>query len=107
MAIGGLVRAFEGGREQLPASGTAWSNASDLSLAWTGSLGGAGTYGRFLPSPPAVVDGIVYEGTESGKVYAFSASCASGGNECEPLWVGSTDAAIPGSPTVVGGVVFD
>jgi hypothetical protein len=54
------------------------SNASQLQLAW---IANTGSY----TSPPSVVDGVVYVGTKNGPLYAFSATCGTGGSTCQPL----------------------
>jgi uncharacterized repeat protein (TIGR01451 family) len=76
------------------------SNVSNLTLAWTGQTAGA------VESSPAVVQGIVYVGSEDGKLYAFPAECGSGGESCSPLWTGQTGGPIEGSPAVENGVVY-
>ncbi len=76
------------------------SNVSDLRLAWTG------TSGNTFWSSPAVANGVVYVGSEDGKLYAFAVGCARGGGSCPPLWTGTTGGAIFASPAVSNGVVY-
>ena len=103
-------------------SGSGESSASmtphsvrNLKLAWTASIGGVPSHtsvpgvssrGPSAPFAPTVADGIVYVGTMSGKLVVFSASCGSGGNGCEPLWVGDTRSAIRSPATVADGIVY-
>ena len=69
-------------------------NVSGLGVAWTATTGGG------VSSSPAVVNGVVYVGSEDRHVYAFSA--ANG----QFLWRSPTGAVIGSSPAVVNGVVY-
>jgi outer membrane protein assembly factor BamB len=70
------------------------SNVSQLGISWRTKLSGAPV------APPVVVNGIVYAGSNDGKVYALQASSGA------ILWSGSTGASIPFSPAVDSGRVF-
>jgi outer membrane protein assembly factor BamB len=80
------------------------SNVSSLVLRFTAATGGIGM------SSPAVVNGVVYIGSEDGKLYAFDAagntSCSGVPKTCAPLWTASTGSIIESSPAVVNGVVY-
>jgi outer membrane protein assembly factor BamB len=70
-------------------------------VAWTGATGGAIYY-----SSPAVANGVVYVGSEDGRLYAYAVGCASGGT-CDPLWTGAiTGSYMASSPAVATGVVY-
>jgi outer membrane protein assembly factor BamB len=93
---------------RVPPLGTpAASNTPRLQLAWTANTGS-------YTSPPAVVEGVVYVGTKDGPLYAFSATCRTGGAMCHPLWTGHSggetiDLAgdeVFWSPVVVDGAVL-
>ncbi len=77
---------------------------AQLGRAWTGPTG------RNVFSSPAVVDDVVYVGSDDGKLYAFDATgttgCSGDPKECEPLWTAATGWVIPGGPAVVDGVVY-
>ena len=53
-----------------------------------------------LYSSPAVVDGVVYVGSDDGNVYALNASSGA------KLWNYTTGGDVYSSPAVVGGVVY-
>jgi serine/threonine-protein kinase len=54
-----------------------------------------------VDSPPTVVKGVVYFGSEDGLTYAFDASSR------RMLWsINSTDGSVYSSPVVTGGVVY-
>ncbi|MDQ1448566.1 MAG: eukaryotic-like serine/threonine-protein kinase, partial [Actinomycetota bacterium] len=80
---------------------------------WTSSTGNPG------PSVPAVVDGVVYEGSgggsQDGRLLAFDAQAASsnctgtGTKICAPLWsatLAPAPFAVTSSPAVSNGVVY-
>jgi outer membrane protein assembly factor BamB len=72
---------------------------------WTGLTGGAIDF-----SSPAVYGGVVYVGSEDGKLYAFDANgttnCSGTPKTCAPLWTAQTRAGIEASPTVAYGRVY-
>ena len=77
-----------------------------LPVWYSGSLG-------TLDSSPAVADGVVYVGADSGKLYAFDAygslqHCVNEGpyNSCSALWKGVTGGPVRSSPAVANGVVY-
>jgi outer membrane protein assembly factor BamB len=70
------------------------ANAGTLSLYWRYETG------DLVWSSPAVVDGVVFVGSDDGNVYALDA--ASGAR----LWQRRTGGGIWSSPAVVDGVVF-
>jgi outer membrane protein assembly factor BamB len=62
-------------------------------------------------SSPAVVNGVVYIGTEErGALLAFdaagSAGCGGSPKVCEPLWTGTTGLHVLASPAVANGKVY-
>jgi outer membrane protein assembly factor BamB len=72
---------------------------------WTATTGGP------VGSSPAVVGGVVYVGSNDGKLYAFDAAggattCTGTPKVCTPLWTAATADAVFSSPAVVGGVVY-
>jgi hypothetical protein len=80
-------------------------NVASLSLRFSGATGGP------IVSSPAVVNGVVYVGSEDGKLYAFDAagttSCSTGTPRiCMPLWSGATGGAINSSPALAYGNVY-
>jgi outer membrane protein assembly factor BamB len=77
------------------------SNVGALGVAWTATTGGS-----IFNSSPAVADGVVYVGSEDGKLYAYAVGCASGGGSCTPLWTATTGSGIVSSPAVADGVVY-
>jgi outer membrane protein assembly factor BamB len=76
------------------------ANVHSLSPAWTGTT----TFE--VTSSPAVANGVVYVGSDGGKLYAYPVGCASGGGTCSPLWTGSTVFYASSSPAVANGVVY-
>jgi PGF-CTERM protein len=75
-------------------SPVAGSNTSKGLLTWNFTTGGP------VGSSPAVVNGVVYAGSEDNNVYAFNAST---GTE---LWNYTTGNAVLSSPAVANGVVY-
>jgi hypothetical protein len=55
---------------------------------------------------PAVANGVVYltDGLRNTTIYAFSATCATGGRTCSPLW--HRGGLVLSDPTVAGGEVW-
>ena len=77
------------------------SNVGALAMAWTGKTGNA------ITSSPAVAGGVVYVGSQDGKLYAYAVGCGSGGRACDPLWTGAAGTAIAySSPAIANGVVY-
>ena len=64
-----------------------------------------GTTGDTIYSSATVAGGVVYVGSQDGKLYAFAVGCASGGGSCSPVWTGTTDY-IASTPAVANGVVY-
>ena len=77
------------------------SNVSTLGVAWTATTGGSIGH-----SSPVVANGIVYVGSEDGKLYAYAVGCNVGGGSCAPLWEAVTGSGIESAPAVDGGVVY-
>src|SRR5205814_1393546 len=69
-------------------------NASSLDIAWTAAAGAA------VFSSPAVVNGVVYVGSDDDKLYAFNASTGA------LMWTATTGSYIYSSPAVADGVVY-
>ena len=73
---------------------------------WTGATGGP------VRSSPAVANGLVYVGSDDGKLYAFDAAglnnCSVGPQPrtCLAQWVTTTGGTVSSSPTVVNDVVY-
>jgi outer membrane protein assembly factor BamB len=76
------------------------TNVHALGVAWTGATGAA------ISSSPSVSNGVVYIGSDDGKLYAFAVGCATGGGTCTPIWTGATGGAITSSPSVSGTHVY-
>jgi outer membrane protein assembly factor BamB len=77
------------------------SNVSGLSVAWRAATG------NYVYSSPAVANGVVYVGSEDGKLYAYAVGCASGGASCPPSWTATTGGSIGfSSPAVADGIVY-
>ena len=57
-------------------------------------------------APHAVANGVVYVGDQGGTLYAFGASCGTGGASCAPLWTAATGGSIESSPAVTNGTVY-
>jgi outer membrane protein assembly factor BamB len=76
------------------------TNVHALGLAWTGATGAA------IATSPAVANGVVYIGSNDGKLYAFAVGCATGGGTCTPIWSAQTGGAIDSSPAAAGTRVF-
>jgi outer membrane protein assembly factor BamB len=72
---------------------------------WTATTAGV------VASSPAVAGGVVYVGSNDGKLYAFdaaggAATCTGTPGVCVPLWVGATGGAVFSSPAVSNDVVY-
>jgi outer membrane protein assembly factor BamB len=67
---------------------------------WTGATGGT------IESTPTVVGGVVYIGSDDGKLYAFNAA-GCGAAQCQPLWTGTIGGSVfESSPAVAKGIVY-
>src|SRR4051812_40538695 len=77
-------------------------NVATVAQSWTGATGAA------IASSPAVAEGVVYVGSNDGKLYAFDATGVSGctASTCAPLWTAATGGAITSSPAYDAGVVY-
>src|SRR5947209_5058287 len=69
-------------------------NVAQLSEAWTFTTGGA------VESSPAVVNGVLFVGSNDGTLYAINASTGT------LKWSVTLGGAVKSSPAVVGGVVY-
>ena len=87
--IVGLIPTGEGGM-----AGVAVPLPGDESLLWRHLTGGP------VFSAPTVVDGVIYAGSEDGRIYALDAETG------EVLWSFETSGAVVLSPTVDGGTVY-
>jgi parallel beta-helix repeat protein len=69
---------------------------------WTATTGAAVT------SSPAITNGVVYVGSNDGKLYAFdfagTKNCSAG--TCTPLWTATTGGAVSSSPAIAYDTVF-
>jgi hypothetical protein len=111
-AIGALVAAFHKGEQHEPATPSITSgNVSSLKLAWSADLDSpaSAVTNNFLhvtkAFPPTAVDGAVYVETDTS-LYAFDATCGTGGTTCGPLWVADTGTGPSTPPVVADGVVY-
>jgi outer membrane protein assembly factor BamB len=72
---------------------------------WTATTGGA-----IYSSSPAVANGVVYVGSDDGKLYAFDAAgvtnCSGTPKTCSPLWTATIGGEVRTSPAVANGVVY-
>ena len=69
-------------------------NAATGAKIWNYTTGGP------VDSSPAVVDGVVYIGSDDGNVYALNATNGT------KIWNYTTDGTVYSCPAVVGGVVY-
>jgi outer membrane protein assembly factor BamB len=80
------------------------SNAPSLVQKWTGVTGGS------VASSPAIANGVLYVGSNDGKLYAFDApgvtGCSGTPTTCAPLWTATTSGSVASSPAVANGVVY-
>jgi len=74
------------------------SNADSLKLKWKNPIGTYNMSG--IQSSPAVVNGVVYFGSDDGNVYALNASTGT------KLWSFATGNPVDSSPAVANGVVY-
>ncbi len=83
-------------RRDLAHTGNAGQNITspEGTLKWTFNTGGP------IHSSPAVVDGVVYFGSQDGNIYAVD------GETGEQLWVFKTGSFVDSSTAVVDGVVY-
>jgi len=72
-------------------------NVGRLKLEWKNPIG---VYDSAIASSPAVVNGVVYFGSEDGNVYALNASTGA------KLWSFTTGNFVYSSPAVANGVVY-
>ena len=90
-----LVRALEAcGMETSPASTAPGANARGGLPIWTFTTGG------WVLTAPVVVDGMVYVGSDDGKLYALTADSG------ERLWSFATGDVVRSVPSVVDGTVY-
>ena len=71
---------------------------------WTANVGDS------VNDAPTVVDGVVYVGTEGGKMLAFDAAgvtgCSGDPTVCTPLWSANVYGSVSATPTVTAGTVY-
>jgi outer membrane protein assembly factor BamB len=72
-------------------------NVGGLQVKWKNPIG---VYGNNFESSPAVVNGVVYFGSDDGNVYALDASTGA------KLWSYATGNVVVSSPAVANGVVY-
>src|SRR5262249_28162523 len=73
------------------------NNVGGLQLKWKNPIG---SYLSLFQSSPAVVNGVVYFGSDDGNVYALNASTGA------LLWRFAAVGQVESSPAVVNGVVY-
>jgi outer membrane protein assembly factor BamB len=73
------------------------NNVGGLQVKWKNPIG---SYLSAIESSPAVVNGVVYFGSDDGNVYALNASTGA------KLWSYTTGSYVFSSPAVVNGVVY-
>jgi len=73
-------------------------NVKGLQLKWKNSI--SGPMFTFIESSPAVVNGVVYFGSDDNRVYALDASTGA------LVWRYTTGYIVQSSPAVVNGVVY-
>lgn len=79
-------------------------NIGSAQLLWQDSLGGTDSIVYF--SSPAVVNGVVYVGTDDGHLFAYSAD-GCGGEICTtPLWESEYIPQMIDSPAVANGILY-
>ena len=88
-ATDGSVRCSDG------VNGMGALNAITCSVLWSYTAGGTVTY-----SSPAVVNGVIYFGSDGGNVYALNASNGT------LLWSYTNGGVVQSSPAVANGVVY-
>jgi outer membrane protein assembly factor BamB len=66
--------------------------------------GSGGPAGAAINSSPAIANGVVWVGSEDGKLYAFDAT--GGCSPCPPGFTATTGGAIDSSPAVANGMVY-
>ena len=83
------------------------TNARTLAARWRGPTGGP------VQTSPAVAGGIVYVGSDDGKLDAYDATgttgCTGTPKTCQPLWTATTGTpvgALDATPAVANGVVL-
>jgi outer membrane protein assembly factor BamB len=75
-------------------SGITRTESKHLGVAWNMSTGGT------VKSSPVIANGILYIGSDDGKLWAINASTGA------EVWSASTGDSIRSSPAVVGGIVY-
>jgi outer membrane protein assembly factor BamB len=53
-----------------------------------------------------VANGVVYVGSNDGKVYALNAAGCGKATTCSPLWTGTTGGPVTSSPAVSNGQIY-
>ncbi len=79
----------------LGVNGVAAMNAITCAVLWNYTAGGGVTY-----SSPAIVNGVMYFGSDGGNVYALNTSTGA------LLWSYANSGAVQSSPAVANGVVY-
>ena len=80
------------------------SSIGSANLLWQDSLGSTDSFVYF--SSPAVVNGVVYVGTDDGHLFAYSADGCSGEFCTKPLWESTYIPQMIDSPAVANGTVY-
>ena len=80
-------------------------NVATLTEDWIADAGDS------VESSPIVAGGVLYEGSNDGKLYAFDASgntncTGSAPKTCEPLWTAQTGGSISSTPAKSGNTVY-
>jgi hypothetical protein len=104
-ALGGLLETFRGASEHQPASkqnSITPETVSDLRTAWVGVTPHTVGSDRGIALPPVAEGNRVYVDSKGFFVYAFSTTCASGGDPCEPQWISDAPDQRSGTASTAG-----
>ena len=69
-------------------------------LLWRAPIGGS------ITTAPAAASGVVYVGSSTGTLAAFSTTCGKKGSTCTPVWTGTVGGAVTSPVSVFGGLVY-
>ena len=69
-------------------------------LLWRAPIGGS------ITTAPAAASGVVYVGSSTGTLAAFSVTCGKKGATCTPLWTATVGGAVTSPVSAFGGLVY-